>query len=499
MPQSIYDNGGMVGATLDFGDTEQYVLGTTQERLAPVYVGGKTVGRLGGTATLSIPLTDLSGGIGSAPAVGDVVVVAYAIGSNTQVPSGEFGIETFNYTRLAVLFRSDTNDINLDVSYKVMGDGFFGPGTTDADTAVIVSGTDNSAYAGAIAIHVWRGVDPLTPMDVTATTATLGNSRIPNPPAITTATANAVVLAIGAAGHTGGSLAFTSSLDNFISRGANDTYDATVGIGSITTTTPGTVDPAAFSIATSTTDAAAAVTLALRPALQDVPIYGNFKNSGIWSLNAVLEAAPGPPITFNFVDSATGRSSVTVPNSALAGDLAILVTAGFDDNVDLVFPSDFTQVRANDDDGDDTIVSGWKVLASEDIGATKQGINAEEDGMVLLVFRPNYPILNVAVSSINGEAGSLAPATQTLAMSGGTTPLIGVAFRSANNGINLSENIITTPDILTNIAVDNGVTNGLVASYIVYNPGSTPVDISVGMTDRGNNLMQSWVVTATNG
>lgn len=345
MPQSIYDNGGMIGATLDFASTEQYVIGTTTGRATPVYVGGKTSAFAGFSAgTLEISLTDLTGGIASAPSTNDVVVVAYCVGGNEP---GDVAMSTTinqgTITELLELYSNDTVDTNLAVYYSVMG-------ATPA-TRISVSNTESTLNAGAVAIHVWRNIDTTNPIDVTTTTATAANSALANPPAITTATQNAVVLAIGASGNDNATTPFTQGgdLSNFLSVGSSDTEDATIGMGSIATTAPTTVDPAAFSIATNTTYSWAAATVALRPKLTDVPVYGNFKNSGIWSLDAVLESldvAPTGPIAF--VGSATGSTSISLTSltggsrsAAQANDFVLVVSGqgidtGTTNNVDVV-------------------------------------------------------------------------------------------------------------------------------------------------------------------
>lgn len=285
MPQSIYDNGGMIGATLDFGDTEQYVISTTTQRATPVFVGYKSDAEAGGTATYQFSLTTLTGGIASAPAEGDIVIVASAVGAVADI---NLQMSTAGYTELVDLYSNDTSDANLAVYYKVMG--------SVPDTSVTIVESGSTSYASAAVVHVWRDIDPTNPIDVTSTTATGTNGSNANPPAITTATENAVVLAVGAGVEDGdnGATVFTSTgLSNFISVGSNDTYSITVAMGSITTTTPTTVDPAAFtSSRSSTSESWAAATVALRPKLLTNYVYGNFKNSGIWSIGSVLDSQP---------------------------------------------------------------------------------------------------------------------------------------------------------------------------------------------------------------
>ena len=52
----------MIGTTLDFGSTDQYIIGIVQERATLVYVGGQTVPFTGTTSTGNITFS-LTGGI----------------------------------------------------------------------------------------------------------------------------------------------------------------------------------------------------------------------------------------------------------------------------------------------------------------------------------------------------------------------------------------------------------------------------------------------------
>ena len=257
MPQSIYDNGGMIGVTLDFADTDTYggIPGVPGNL---TYVGGLTNAGIGTTSTIdAFDLTSLS------PAIGDIVIASFAT-SASYTGDLTFRIQDDNvlYTELANLFSNDSEDTVLQVGYKVLSSLAAG----DIEIT-IQGGTDSTRAAWAAAVHVWRGADTSTPIDVTTQTATFTNTGIPNPPAITPVTDNAVVIAVGAAGHNGGTDTFTSSdLSNFLTVAGNDTDDVSIGMGSFAWTS-GAVDPAAFGWTQSDSGSfsAAAVTLAIRP------------------------------------------------------------------------------------------------------------------------------------------------------------------------------------------------------------------------------------------
>ncbi len=206
-----------------------------------VYVGGITHTRSGTLASVNFSLTSLTGGIASAPAAGDLVI-AYISIAGASVSSN---LDATGYTQLAAITQADTVDSGLTVYYKFMG-------ATPDTVLTLATGTGDANDSGALAIQVFRNVDPNKIS--AAVTAGATNSAIANPPAITPTIDNSVIIAGGAAGHTNGAQTFSSSdLTNFITVGSNDGYDATVGMGyKVWNTGDGTFDPAAFAFSGTT-------------------------------------------------------------------------------------------------------------------------------------------------------------------------------------------------------------------------------------------------------
>lgn len=225
--------------------------------MALEYVGG-TSGSGTGT-TYNISLLSLTGGIASAPAADDLVVVVTGWAWTADVNPG---VTTAGYVEVYDLHTNDTRDAEVAVAYKVMG------GTPDA--SVTVSGSGNVANGGATVIHVWRGADTTTPIDVTPPTGVGGsNSSNPNSPAITPVTTDAIVLSVGLC--TGDTTPLTKTAPtgyiNAVSvAGTGSTMSAIACIAS-KVWTGGPEDPAAWTGGeTSTSDSWAAGTLAIRPA-----------------------------------------------------------------------------------------------------------------------------------------------------------------------------------------------------------------------------------------
>ena len=224
----------------------------------PAFVGGNKVENINGGGG-SLSLTSLTGGLSSAPAAGDVIIVAAAYGIQSLrdaswPPSG--------FTSLADLVSDDSFDCRLKVAYKV---------ATGSETSININGTANVTDAAGACVHVWRNISNSTPIDVTTTTATGIDAAQPDPPAITPTTAGAIIIVIGGAG--GGTLAafsgpsMTGGLAYLFDAWAADTQDGHCAMYAKTNWTSGAFNPVAFSGGGGAgTSAWCAATVVLRPA-----------------------------------------------------------------------------------------------------------------------------------------------------------------------------------------------------------------------------------------
>lgn len=270
------------------------------------YVGGASATGTG--ATYNVSLTGLTGGIGSSATSGDLVIVVTGWASAAD---GNPAVTTAGYTEVYDLYGNDTRDANLSVNWKIMG------GTPD--TSVTVSGFNNAANGGATVVHVWRGADQTTPMDVSPPTgAASNNSALPDSPAITPVTSGAYVLTVGLGTGAAAPTVFTepSGYGNVVSAaGAGSTMGAVAVIASISWP-GGAVDPGAWTGTTGTSDSRAAGTLALRPAVDSLSVTTN---------SAV--AASASPLAADVqmqrlqVDCSTGSDNSCVINGMTVDDL----------------------------------------------------------------------------------------------------------------------------------------------------------------------------------
>lgn len=218
---------------------------------------GRTTGTAtGGTGAYSVSLTGLTGGLASSPSEGDLVVVCAA-----AVAGSDLDLAISGYTEVVDIAGVDNGYANLGLFYKFMG--------STPDTSVSAPRPVTSSLSAACAIHVWRGVDPTTPIDVAAQTAIGSNAGQPNPPSITPVTSGAVILAAGVGTEVDGlgAVFTTSDLSNFSTVVGNSTFDVVVGMGSKAWTS-GAFNPAAFggNASAGITDSWSAVSIALRPA-----------------------------------------------------------------------------------------------------------------------------------------------------------------------------------------------------------------------------------------
>lgn len=222
------------------------------------FVGGHTEGFAGLTKNKTIPINSLSGGIGTQPQTGDIVIVINGIGQyqytgSANLPTGYMGIRTDTAT--------NTVSTKARISYKIMGD--------TPDTSLVIPGGTGSIYdGGSCSILVFRGVDQITPLDVTPLVNITSNTVKPNPLSITPITSGAVIAVGGVGGQSYGNLTFTSSdLNNFISSCGVDTNGlATSGIGYVNWS-GGAFDAAQFGCTyDNTAYSSIAYTIALRPA-----------------------------------------------------------------------------------------------------------------------------------------------------------------------------------------------------------------------------------------
>lgn len=219
------------------------------------YVGGQTSGRAGAASTLDVSFS-LSGGSGSAPAAGDLVVVACAAGTTGDANPA---MAISGYTPLGQVFVNSTAELAINVSYKRM--------TSTPDTQFTVPSTGATGRGQAWTVQVFRGVDPAADLTTLFATSSSTTAAMPNPPSMTPTVAGSWVVICGATAIATGAT-FTPPANfvvDFLTFRQNDSIDACVGSGYWGGWTSGAVDPAAYT-GWGGTASSAAYTLVLPPA-----------------------------------------------------------------------------------------------------------------------------------------------------------------------------------------------------------------------------------------
>lgn len=284
---SIYENGGMKGVTLDFADTERYIIGT--ETATIQYRGKYSLGYVGTTSDKVVTFSTISG-----LQEGDVVIAQISAAPYTsngfpdRVYTATVNTPT-GWTSVASVTQSPPSSVgantyysNFNIVYKVMG-------ATPDTSLTIPGGTGNSACAGHTAVMAFRGVDVNNIIYTLNATNASGTTNW-TPPAITPTQAGSFILTGVTIGHSDGDDQFNTAPGMSIltsSLGGSDTADCSAGLAFYDGWVSGTFTPQLWtaSVAPASTEYSTSVSLVLPPG--QTIVYGNYKNSGIWNLNAV--------------------------------------------------------------------------------------------------------------------------------------------------------------------------------------------------------------------
>lgn len=244
-----------------------------------VYVGGTS--GVGTTATYAVSLTGLTGGVASAPAAGDIVVVFSGFGNTAAVAPTCSGNNSGAYAfapGTTSYHQNDTYDTEFAGRYAIQG--------ATPDTSLTIGRTASAVYGGATAVQVWRNVDPTTPFDVAAVVAGAGNTGLINPSAITPITPGAVILAggTGTQASTGSAFVAPSNMTgpSVTVKGDGSTSDTGTVLAAHTWTS-GAFDPNAVTGGVVNASCSwRAMTLALRPAPDPVGTLLKYWTGSAW-------------------------------------------------------------------------------------------------------------------------------------------------------------------------------------------------------------------------
>jgi hypothetical protein len=148
--------------------------------------------------------------------------------------------------------------------------------------------------------------------------------------------------------------------------------------------------------------------------------------------------------SFSFVISTTSSSgTITIPVTSRVGDFAILFDVIYSSGISIsgeVVPSGWnsiSRVSTANIFGPSAIRSivSYKVLTSGNPGSTITGMSDDATRKILLIFRPESTISSVTPLSVNGQATSINPSTQTITASDVIPPILVFAHWGADGNI----------------------------------------------------------------
>lgn len=394
------------------------------------YVGGKgagTAGQGGGSITLT---TGLTGGSGGAPLEDDLVIVTVSVGTAARQPNLAIATPA-GYTALPAQRTTSTSvDANVQTSYKVMG--------ASPDTAVTIPASGNAADGISYAIEVFRGVDPVTPMDVTPTHATGTGTSVPNPASITPVSSGAWIVVCGGGAAAAGAVFTAAYLTNFLTFNGADTQDGTVGCGYLTWP-GGTYDPAAFGGGNvNAANGWGATTIALRPAVELSQISGSADMSfgagsssmgGAGALSGTSSVTCGGTAVVTGAGAVQGAAALAFGGSGLIGGSVACVGSS---NLSFTNSADAEGAAANALEGAAVVVLGGSgtTLASGDLtGSSPISVSSQASMGASGALSGASPIIVTGAGAVEGFASIAGVVPVTLTPQGTVSavgPLAGV-------------------------------------------------------------------------
>lgn len=191
----------------------------------------------------------------------------------------------------------------------------------------------------------------------------------------------------------------------------------------------------------------------------------------------------GGPTASAYVDKAeSATSSITIPATARAGDVAVLydVARSSSSAPSLVTPPGWAN-KINDTITVTRFAVCIKVLTGDDPGATIAGMSGDaQNEKMIVVFRPNAPISAMVASTFTHEFTNSAPSPQLIAASGAQPPVI-VLGGVGGTGL-ASAFSAASPAFDAQVTASNNLRVG----YKLYNSGAVPANHTIGANDLGS-------------
>lgn len=201
-------------------------------------------------------------------------------------------------------------------------------------------------------------------------------------------------------------------------------------------------------------------------------------------------AASGPVSAIAFRTGASSATDTLTAPSITPGELLVFVTWAMHASAPpVVLPSGFTQIALLTFSSTRRLVYAYKIAEAADSGASMTGMNGStSESVALLVFQPTGTITTVTPASLAAQGTSGTPATQNVASSAGTPPLVVIGAMGFQSGTTSGESI--SPGTLI------AVSGNLVVGYQTYDSSPANVSVAMGDTGGGQLLMSGYLALA---
>lgn len=321
--------------------------------LFPFAVGGAAVsiGFVQSHSELATSTTDVTVDMSGWGLLENDIVIVFV--SECNAGTSSVAMVSAGWTQIGSdLYGDDTYDNTSAAYYKIMG--------ATPDTSFTVDGRDGSSEPSAVIAYAFRGVDTVSPLDVTPTTLAAANGGNPTPPAITTVTDGCVILCHGSGSGSSMTTAPTpgANLPNNVETQTEDLGSLALGSGAAWArqSVAGTFTPDTWTGGNSSTASGrTAFTIALRPdqgatTLEQLTALTAGTNSAIWiplsgysdlysdsGRTTPITAGSGDPV--GAVDDLSGNGlHLLQATTSLKPDATDGLTLdGVDDNLDATF------------------------------------------------------------------------------------------------------------------------------------------------------------------
>lgn len=215
-----------------------------------------------------------------------------------------------------------------------------------------------------------------------------------------------------------------------------------------------------------------------------------------------ISGAGGINFTHITNGSSHDSSTVTIPATAQAGDLAVLfdgaVKYGFSGDIpSTVVPSGWTSIKnitmGTNDFHAVRSIGSCRVLTAGEPGSSIVGMNSDYENKMVAIFRPDRTITTVTPSTWEGQITNGNPSSQSIAPSSETATVIVLSFAC---------NYASTPTFSTaSPAFDAEASlsdNNIRFGYAIYDAGTPPQNHTVDIGDAGAaNILMSGYLTIT--